>query len=197
MRISGCWLRRHISGTLLLAMLTPFMAEGALAQQATSSGPKAESTSSAQTPSTGPQNANEQSANMKLDATAFQTEALPDSPGSVRLQTIAENRAASGQESQPAPSPQQPRSQQAQQPQQPQLQQPQQQINPQEPVGTAAAGSVKATGVAASQPAGAAIAPAKQRRTRSILIKVGALVGAGIAVGTVVGLSAASPSHPR
>jgi hypothetical protein len=64
-------------------------------------------------------------------------------------------------------------------------------------VGTAASESVKATGVAASQPAGAAIAPAKQRRTRSILIKVAALVGAGVAIGTVVGLSAASPSRPR
>jgi FtsZ-interacting cell division protein ZipA len=71
------------------------------------------------------------------------------------------------------------------------------QNNAQQPVGTAAAGPVKATGIAASQPAGAAIAPAKQRRTRSIIIKVAALAGAAVAVGTVVALSAASPSRPR
>ena len=66
----------------------------------------------------------------------------------------------------------------------------------QEPVGTAAAESVETTGVAASKPAGAAIAPAKQRRTRSLLIKVGAIVGAGVAIGTVAALSSASPSRP-
>jgi hypothetical protein len=66
----------------------------------------------------------------------------------------------------------------------------------QEPVGTAAAGGVETTGVTASKPAGAAIAPAKQRRTRSFLIKVSAIVGASIAVGTVVALSNASPSRP-
>jgi hypothetical protein len=66
----------------------------------------------------------------------------------------------------------------------------------QEPVGTAAAGGVESTGVAASKPAGAAIAPAKQRRTRSFLIKVSAIVGAGVAIGTVAALSSASPSRP-
>lgn len=65
-----------------------------------------------------------------------------------------------------------------------------------EPVGTAAAESLPTTGVAASRPAGAALAPAKQRRVRSILIKVGALVGAGVAIGTVMALSAGSPSKP-
>ncbi len=63
------------------------------------------------------------------------------------------------------------------------------------PVGTAAAPLEKTTGVAASRPAGAVIAPAKQRRTRSILIKVGVLLAAGVALGTVVGLSGASPSR--
>jgi hypothetical protein len=66
----------------------------------------------------------------------------------------------------------------------------------QEPTGTAAAPAGKITGSAASQPAGVAIAPAKQRQVRSILIKVGALAGAGIALGTVYGLSKASPSTP-
>ncbi len=66
----------------------------------------------------------------------------------------------------------------------------------QKPVGTAAAESVPATGVAASQPAGTAIAPGKQRRTRSFVIKVGALVGAGVAIGTVAALSLGTSSKP-
>ena len=71
----------------------------------------------------------------------------------------------------------------------------QQQSGTQAPVGTAAAPYEKGIGVAASRPAGAVIAPAKQRRTRSILIKVGVLLAAGVAIGTVVGLSSASPSR--
>ncbi len=66
----------------------------------------------------------------------------------------------------------------------------------QKPVGTAAAESVPATGVAASQPAGTAIAPGKQRRTRSFVIKVGALIGAGVAIGTVAALSLGTSSKP-
>jgi hypothetical protein len=61
--------------------------------------------------------------------------------------------------------------------------------------GTAAAESIPVTGVAASRPAGFAVAPAKQRRVRSILIKVGALVGVGVAVGTTMALSQGSPSR--
>jgi hypothetical protein len=79
---------------------------------------------------------------------------------------------------------------------QPLAQRQQQQQGPQEPRGTAAAESVPTTGVAASRPAGAAVAPAKQRRVRSILIKVGVLVGAGVAVGTTMALSQGSPSKP-
>lgn len=106
------------------------------------------------------------------NAGSSQPEAFPNSPGSVRSQGTQSGSSFDGQ-------PSSSREQQVQ-----------------EPVGTAAAGSVEATGVAASKPAGAAIAPAKQRRTRAILIKVGALVGAGVAVGTVVALSNASPSRP-
>lgn len=180
MGISRRWLRKPITGCLLLALAVPFTAEAASAQQPTNFSPTAESTSSAQNQS--------DAAGKKLDTEASQTERLPDSPGSTRLQIIADNRLGDGQ--QPAPQPQQSSTQQ-------QSGNQQQSGAAQQPVGTAASESVKATGVAASQPAGAAIAPAKQRRTRSILIKVGALVGAGIAVGTVVGLSAASPSRPR
>ncbi|HEX8924142.1 MAG TPA: hypothetical protein VF786_00040 [Terriglobales bacterium] len=64
------------------------------------------------------------------------------------------------------------------------------------PVGTAAAPVTKPTGIAASRPAGAAIAPSKQRRVRRILIRVGIIVGAGVAVGTVAALSHGSSSRP-
>jgi hypothetical protein len=66
----------------------------------------------------------------------------------------------------------------------------------QQPQGAAAARVQPTTGTAASQPAGAAIAPVKQRRSRSFLIRMGMLAGAGIAVGTVIALSTASPSKP-
>ncbi|MGA3091354.1 MAG: hypothetical protein ABSD75_22320 [Terriglobales bacterium] len=62
--------------------------------------------------------------------------------------------------------------------------------------GAAAARSQPTTGTAASQPAGAALAPARQKRSRSFLIRLGVLAGASIAVGTVVALSAASPGKP-
>jgi hypothetical protein len=73
---------------------------------------------------------------------------------------------------------------------------PQQQPAPNQPMGTAAAPSEPASGVAASRPAGAAIAPAKQKRSRTFAIRLALIVGAAVAVGTVVGLSSASPSRP-
>ncbi len=72
-----------------------------------------------------------------------------------------------------------------------------QQNNTSKPLGTAAAPYEKTTGVAASKPAGAAIAPAKQKRARSILIRVGVILGVGVAVGTVIALSLESPSQPH
>jgi hypothetical protein len=73
----------------------------------------------------------------------------------------------------------------------------QMQNNSQSPVGTAVAPYEKPIGVAASRPAGAVIAPAKQRRARSFAIRVAVVVGAAVAVGTVVALSRASPSRPN
>jgi hypothetical protein len=73
-----------------------------------------------------------------------------------------------------------------------------QQQNPApKPVGTAAAPYEKTTGVAASRPAGAVIAPAKQKRARAILISMGIVLGGAVAVGTVVALSKGSPSKPN
>lgn len=73
----------------------------------------------------------------------------------------------------------------------------QQQNSPTKPVGTAVAPVERTSGVAASRPAGAVIAPAKQRRARSILIRVSIVIGAAVAVGTVVALSRASPNRPN
>jgi hypothetical protein len=73
----------------------------------------------------------------------------------------------------------------------------QQQSTPPKPVGTAAAPYEKTTGVAASRPAGAVIAPAKQKRARIILIRVALVAGAAVSVGTVVALSKGSPSKPN
>ena len=68
--------------------------------------------------------------------------------------------------------------------------------NSHKPVGAAAAPYEPTLGIAASRPAGAAIAPAKQKRVRTILISLGVIAGAGIAVGSVAALSHGSPSRP-
>ena len=73
---------------------------------------------------------------------------------------------------------------------------PQQPAGTERPIGTAAAEIGNASGIAASKPAGVAIAPAKQHQSRSLLIKLGAVLGAGVAIGTVMALSNASPSRP-
>jgi hypothetical protein len=111
------------------------------------------------------------------DRTPVPPDELPDSPGSIVAQAQAPG----------SPQP---------------LQQPMQsessssQSTPQKPVGTAAAEAPSSAGVAASQPAGVAIAPAKQRRARTIIIRTGAIIGAAVAVGVVVGLTEATASKP-
>jgi len=65
-----------------------------------------------------------------------------------------------------------------------------------EPQGAATAEKVPVAGGAAAKPAGVAIAPAKQHRTRSLLIKVGAVAAAGVAAGTVYALSRGTSSTP-
>ncbi|HUO60716.1 MAG TPA: hypothetical protein VMU24_08610 [Candidatus Acidoferrales bacterium] len=66
----------------------------------------------------------------------------------------------------------------------------------QAPLGAAAAEQVRTAGGGASRPAGAALAPAKQKQSRSLLIKTGAILAAGIAVGTIYGLSRGTSSVP-
>jgi anti-anti-sigma factor len=140
---------------------------------AAAASPQQETNPSRQDVSTQSQSLDSDSSARKSNTEPSQPEALPDSPGAVRSQTSDNTQQSSGQQ---PPKPQQ--------------------SGAQEPVGTAAAQFIKSTGVAASEPSGAAIAPAKQRRARSILIKVGVLVGASVAVGTVVALSSSSPSRP-
>jgi len=113
---------------------------------------------------------------------------LPDSPGAVRSQ---EQNAAQPQSTPSEPSIEEiPTEQNATPPQR----QPEQ--KPQRPVGTAAAEAPMVTGVTAAQPAGVAIAPAKQRRVRTLVIKIGAIAGAAVALGTTMALTMGTPSKP-
>jgi len=73
---------------------------------------------------------------------------------------------------------------------------PQPKQKPSQPVGAATAEHVPTAGGAAAKPAGAAIAPAKQHQTRSLLIKIGAIAAAGAAVGTIYALSRGTSSTP-
>lgn len=63
------------------------------------------------------------------------------------------------------------------------------QSSAQAPLGTATAEKAVTVGGAASRPAGTAIAPTKQRLTRSLALKIGAVLAGGAALGTVYGLS--------
>jgi hypothetical protein len=120
--------------------------------------------------------------------------ALPDSPGAIRFP--AQDQATPQDRSQPStaqPSPTPPVEAQTAQPQSQSQTSP---APPQKPVGTAAAETPNASGIAASQPAGVAIAPAKQRRVRTIVLRTGAIIGASVAIGTVVALSRATSSKP-
>jgi len=66
----------------------------------------------------------------------------------------------------------------------------------QEPSGAATAERGSTRGGAASRPAGNAIAPAKQRQVRSLVIKVGVVLAGAAALGAVYGLSKGTSSVP-
>ena len=93
---------------------------------------------------------------------------LPESPGATQIQQDSPSAV-------PSPAPQTPTETQ--------------------PEGTAAAPAVPVAGNAVSRPAGAAVAPPKQRQSRSFLIKLGLIAGAGVALGTVAALSLSSPAR--
>lgn len=110
---------------------------------------------------------------------------LPDSPGAVASKSEASAQQQKSGSGSPVVSAQPAQSTTSQS-----------QPSGQKPVGTAAAEAPDASGIAASQPAGVAIAPAKQRRTRTIILRMGAIIGAGVAVGSVVALTEATSSKP-
>lgn len=167
MKISGYWLRRQIASSLVLFLAVPFgEAATAWSQQALPN-QQVQGASSAQSQPENPAPATNNPA-----ANTPQPEAFPVAPASA--QTIAPNPQSGTLPSAPE----------------------QQQNSTSTPVGTALAPYKKTVGVASSKPAGAAIAPAKQRRARSILIKVGVLLGACVAIGVVAALSIGSPSRP-
>ncbi|MFY9908944.1 MAG: hypothetical protein WCF22_16870 [Candidatus Sulfotelmatobacter sp.] len=130
---------------------------------------------------------------------------LPDSPGATlaQAQTPAFPQSAQPEAPQPSPNQTRPGDTQSNQPvgnqtaNQPAANQPAANQPPtQRPVGTAAAEAPSTSGIAASEPAGVAIAPAKQRRARTIIIKTGAIIGAAVAVGVVVALTEGTSSKP-
>jgi uncharacterized membrane protein len=171
MRIVGYWLGRRSFYCLAMLLAIP-LAEAVVAQpQQTLSGQQTQSVSAVQSQ---PQTPESRAGKAELDASQSDV-AIPDGPVPVGSQ-------AADQSGQSATS---------------QSNSEYQQDSAQRPVGSAAAPYEKTTGVAASSPAGAVIAPAKQRRARSILIRVGVIVGGAVAIGTVVALSRASPSRPN
>jgi len=67
----------------------------------------------------------------------------------------------------------------------------------QQPLGAGTAEGVPTVGGAASRPAGEAIAPAKQKERHSLLLKMGLIAAAGVAVGTVAALSKGTSAKPK
>jgi hypothetical protein len=170
MSISSCWLRRQIAGGLVMLLVVPVTEPAYASPRQTLSGQQ-QSASSAQDPSKD----SASPAGFAVADTSRSGVTYPDSPDPARSQAADPSGQSGASQSEPDQT---------------------QNATP-KPVGTAAAPYEKTTGVAASRPAGAVIAPAKQRRARSFLIRVGVIVGAAVAVGTVVALSKASPSRPN
>lgn len=167
MRIAGWLTQRKIGGFLVLILSAP------TAQAAAT--PWHDATP-AQQEQSAPYSGAQQAGNGKPIADSAQSGAtLPDAPEVAQSQSTSSNQQSESS--------------------QPSQDQPQNGAAP--PVGTAAAPSETATGVTASKPAGAAIAPAKQRRVRTILISLGAVGAACVAIGIVAGLSHASSSQPK
>jgi hypothetical protein len=112
---------------------------------------------------------------------------LPDSPGSAWLRSQSAAPQSDNTSSSSSASQQQSNSAPNATPQEQKIEQ---------PVGTAAAEGPAVRGITAAQPAGVAIAPGKQRRVRTIVIRVGAIVGGAAALGTVIALTAGTSSKP-
>lgn len=79
----------------------------------------------------------------------------------------------------------------------PQTAQPKQDSSTPPPVGTAAAPDMRPVGAPAATTAGAAIAPAKQKRIRRFAVRAALLIAAGVAIGVVAAASSGSSSQPH
>jgi hypothetical protein len=180
MKIAGWLTPRLIGGSLVLILAAPTAKAAATPWQDVAPAPQEQSAPS------GAQQAGTGSGNGKPAADSAQSAApLPDAPEAAApevAQSPTTGSSGSNGSSQPS---------------QNQQQQDQQQNGAAQPVGTAAAPAVNSTGVSGSQVSGAAIAPAKQRRAHTILIRVAVIAAACVAVGIVVGLTRATPSQPR
>jgi hypothetical protein len=161
----------------------------ALGCSATVLAQNAQSTDNSRLQSAQPSTSSAEPINTRDSSAVDTTVTLPDSPGVTlaKLQEAAPQQGDSAQSTAPSP---------AQSSNQQNSAQSQQEHKLQRPVGTAAAAAPGVSGVTAAQPAGVAIAPAKQHRVRTIILRTGAILGAGAAIGTVIALTRATPSKP-
>ena len=171
MRISASWLRRAIAFSLVIVIAVPFAEAATALPQEAVSGQQAQRVTPVPSEPEG-----SGSRAVKADSETSSSDAtLPNSPSPAQSQSASQGGQTVTSQS---------------------AGEQQQEAHP-KPVGSAAAPFERTTGVAASMPAGAVIAPAKQRRARSILIRVSIVVGAAVAIGTVVALSHGSPNRPN
>jgi len=171
MRISASWIRSAIAFGLVMILAMPLAEAAAVSPQDSAGGQKAQSLplASSESQSSASQAVKPGPETGRPDAI------LPDSPSPTQFRSAVQGGLPATSHSAAE----------------------QQQETTPKPVGSAAAPLEKTTGVAASRPAGAVIAPAKQRRASSILIRVSIVVGAAVAIGAVVALSHGSPSQPN
>jgi hypothetical protein len=185
MRIAGWLTKRLIGGCLVLILAAPTAKAAAIPWQEAAPTRQEQSSPSSEAQEVG------SSGNGKPIVDSAQSEAaLPNAP-EVAAPEVAQS-SSTGSNGSNGSNGSSPARQNQQQPSQDQ-----QQNGAAQPVGTAAAPAVKGTGVSGSRVSGAAIAPAKQRRVHTLLIRVAVIAAAGVAIGTVVGLSRTSPSQPR
>jgi len=170
MRIAGWLTEKQIGGCLVLMLAAPTARAAAMPRQDEATVRQEQSAPNSEVQKVGTDNGNG-----KPTADSAQSGAtLPDAPEVAQLQSSSSN----GQNGSLPPG------------------QDQQQKDAAQPVGTAAAPNEMASGVMASKPAGAAIAPAKQRRVRTFMISLGVVAATCVAIGIVAGLSRTSPSKP-
>ena len=169
-------------------------------QQQTTTPAQQQSTTPTQTTATPAQQQNPTPATQQPDAQTQQAQPQPEAQTPDTSAQPAKENNASDPTHVPAPGevlPNAPSTQESQGVPATENSAPVQQKKDQQPLGTAAAEKGVTTGGAASKPAGIAVAGKKQNQSRGLLIKVGAALAAGAALGTVYALSrSTSPTPP-